>query len=381
MNKIISLKGTINIISRILNPSMHKKRKGAIGRAVFGALHAERLMISKIGRSLAHLNNTTSPKHTIKAIDKLMGNEKFDITECFQFYVPWLVAHRPKIIVTLDWTEFCYMGHQTLSVNLVTKHGRATPLIWKSYDDTELKGRRVRYEKAILSQLKTIVPSSTKVIVLADRGFSNTMFFKFIEGDLGWDYVIRIKNNMYVYAKDGTVKYASAWVPKNGRILELPDALVTESTKTKVGSMVFVKKRGMKDAWHIATTLKYRKENVVSLYNRRFTCEENFRDLKDDRYGSGFKETIVTTKERRERLIMIHALTVIILTILGAVGERLGYDRKLRANTVKHRTHSLYRQGKEYIKGVMDVYVSEFERLFRQLVIKHRHTKTILNFI
>ena len=381
MNKIINLKETINIISKIFNPKMHKKRKGAIGRIVFGALHAERLMISRIGRCLAHLEGTTSPKYAIKAVDKLIGNEKFDIAECFQFYVPWLVAHRPKMIVTLDWTEFCYTGHQTLSVNLVTKHGRATPLLWKSYDDEEIRGRRVRFEKAILSQLKAVVPSSTKVIVLADRGFSNTSFFKFIQEDLGWDYVIRIKNNMYVYAKDGTVKYASDWVPKNGRILELNDALVTQSSKTKVGSMIFVKKRGMKDSWHIATTLKYRKDYVVNLYNRRFTCEENFRDLKDDRFGSGFKETIVTTKARRDRLIMVHALTVIILTVLGTVGEKLKYDRKLRANTVKHRTHSLYRQGKEYIKGVMDVYVTRFKRLFSQLIKNHRHSEVVLNNI
>lgn len=380
MNKLINLRRSINIISKIFNPNMHKKRVKAIGRAVFGALHADRLMISKIGRSLAHLTGS-SPKHTIKAVDKLMGNEKFDLPECFQFYVPWLVAHRPKMIVTLDWTEFCYTGHQTLSVNLVTKHGRATPLLWKSYEDTEIKGNRVRFEKSILKELKSYVPSLTKVIVLADRGFSNTSFFKFIAGELGWDYVIRIKNNMHVYAKDGILKYASDWVPKNGRILELADALVTEKTQTKVGAMVFVKKRGMKDAWHIATTLKYRKDYVVSLYSRRFTCEENFRDLKDDRFGSGLKETIVTTTARRDRLIMIHALTVIMLTLLGSVGEKMGYDRHLRANTSKQRTHSLYRQGKEYIKGVMDVYVPEFKRMFIQLVENHRHSTALLNYI
>ena len=34
-----------------------------------------------------------------------------------------------------------------------------------------------------------------------------------------------------------------------------------------------------------------------------------------------------------------------LLTLLGAAGERVGYDRLLKANTVKHRTHSLFRQG------------------------------------
>jgi hypothetical protein len=33
------------------------------------------------------------------------------------------------------------------------------------------------------------------------------------------------------------------------------------------------------------------------------------------------------------------------LTLLGAAGEALGYDRHLKSNTTKRRTHSLLRQG------------------------------------
>ena len=32
-------------------------------------------------------------------------------------------------------------------------------------------------------------------------------------------------------------------------------------------------------------------------------------------------------------------------SLLGAAGERIGYVRWLKANTVKRRTHSLFRQG------------------------------------
>lgn len=33
------------------------------------------------------------------------------------------------------------------------------------------------------------------------------------------------------------------------------------------------------------------------------------------------------------------------MTLLGAAGEALGYDRYLKTNTTKRRTHSLFRQG------------------------------------
>jgi hypothetical protein len=41
-----------------------------------------------------------------------------------------------------------------------------------------------------------------------------------------------------------------------------------------------------------------------------------------------------------------------LLTLLGAAGEALGMDRLLKANTVKRRTHSLYRQGVHYYNAI-----------------------------
>jgi hypothetical protein len=53
----------------------------------------------------------------------------------------------------------------------------------------------------------------------------------------------------------------------------------------------------------------------------------------------------VSTPERRDRLWLINALAIALLTLLGAASEALGYDRSLRTSTTKRRTHSLFRQG------------------------------------
>lgn len=42
----------------------------------------------------------------------------------------------------------------------------------------------------------------------------------------------------------------------------------------------------------------------------------------------------------------MNALAIVLLTLLGAAGEALGYDRLLKSNTSKRRTHSLFRQGR-----------------------------------
>ena len=53
----------------------------------------------------------------------------------------------------------------------------------------------------------------------------------------------------------------------------------------------------------------------------------------------------VPRPDRRDRLLLFSALAIAVLSVLGAAGERIGYDRWLKANTVKRRTHSLFRQG------------------------------------
>jgi hypothetical protein len=69
------------------------------------------------------------------------------------------------------------------------------------------------------------------------------------------------------------------------------------------------------------------------------------RDAKDLRFGMGMGSMHVSTPARRDRLWLLNAFAVVLLTLLGSTGEALGYDRLLKSNTAKHRTHPLFRQG------------------------------------
>ncbi len=66
---------------------------------------------------------------------------------------------------------------------------------------------------------------------------------------------------------------------------------------------------------------------------------------RDLRFGMGMDSSRVSTPDRRDRLWLLNALAIALLTLLGAAGEALGYDRHLKSNTTKRRTHSLLRQG------------------------------------
>ena len=44
--------------------------------------------------------------------------------------------------MAMDWTDFDVDNQATLALNLVTRHGRATPLVWLTVDKDELKDQR-----------------------------------------------------------------------------------------------------------------------------------------------------------------------------------------------------------------------------------------------
>jgi hypothetical protein len=62
----------------------------------------------------------------------------------------------------------------------------------------------------------------------------------------------------------------------------------------------------------------------------------------------GMSQLRINRTDRRDRLLLISALSIALLTILGAAGEATGLDMKFKANTVKTRTYSLFRQGCMY---------------------------------
>ena len=50
-------------------------------------------------------------------------------------------------------------GHETLVLSMLTGHGRATPLMWRSVESSSLKGNQRRYEDELLCRLRAVMAS------------------------------------------------------------------------------------------------------------------------------------------------------------------------------------------------------------------------------
>jgi len=346
---------------------LHAKQVLSISYAVVGAVFTDQAGVAKIGIAMAAARKT-NPKHGIKQFDGLLSNRKIDDQDAQRAQVRFIVGARKQLVASLDWTEYDADGHHRIALSLVTRHGRTTPLIWKTVTSKELTGRRNDHEDELLVLFRGLLPASVRrVIILADRGFGDVKLYELLR-KLDFDYVIRFRSCIIVRDLDDNKARAAAWVPANGRARLIENARVT-GRRYQVAAVVAVKKRHMKDRWTLVTSLQCSADRIVRLYGRRFTIEENFRDEKDPRFGFGTLNIRFKNTSRRDRFMLVLAIAMMLLTLLGAAGERLGLDRLLRANTVKRRTHSLLRQGREYLRGALGK-VSNAARRLRKAFLR-----------
>ena len=344
MGKAERLGEVRGFIGGLYGSDLHAKRVDALAGATLGVMTGASLAVAMIGQALAQARGLVT-KHAIKQVDRLMSNGGIDVWDSFARWVPQQVGNqRDDILVAMDWTDFDHDGQSTLALSLVTGHGRAAPLIWLSVWKEEIATRRNDYEDACLRRLAETMPSGCRVTILADRGFGDQKLFAFL-GGLGFGYVIRFRGNIRVAAADGETRPAAEWVGKGGRARKLRGARVTAQGR-KVGAVVCVQAKGMKEPWCLAASDPEATAAVlVNHYARRWTIEPGFRDTKDLRFGMGLSSTRIGEPTRRDRLLLVSAFAMALLTLLGATGESLGMDRQLKSNTSKTRSHSLFRQG------------------------------------
>jgi hypothetical protein len=371
-------------VSAIFAEDLHAKRVASLANAAVGVLEGAALGIHAIGRALAVAAGLES-RHAVKQVDRLLSNSGIDVWELFGRWVPFVVGDRQEIVAALDWTEYDADDQSTLVLSMITSHGRATPLLWKTVVKSKMKGQRSAHEDVLLERFREVLPPGVKVTILADRGFGDQAMYELLKEQLGFDFVVRFRGVVKVTSADGETKSAIAWTRNNGRPLLLRGARVTKKDR-ELGAVVCLKAKGMKEAWHLATSYGDNKPaaEVVALYSKRFTIEESFRDQKNLRFGMGLSETRISSPERRDRLLLVSAIAIALLTLLGAAGEAIGIDKYLKTSTVKRRTLSLLNQGLFHYAALPRMKEDRAEALmakFRELLREHRIFREVFGLI
>lgn len=331
-------------VSENLAEDLHKKRQSSLADGVLGVLTNQSLKPAEIGRGLAQAKGLL-PKHAIKQVNRLLANDAINSSEQQSHLARLLIGHRKRIVVAMDWTVFAKDSQMTITLRLITKHGRATPLLWKTVSSIGLKGHKNGHVFFLLEKLKRLVGDSTQVIVLADREFGTLNNMKNLKDELGLDYILRIKRNFTISdCRKIKKQLAHEWLNRNEAVC-VDDAFITVQ-EYQVNKVVICQEADMKDMWVLACSLKnIATQTILTYYGKRWGTETSYRDEKDLNFGLGMKKARIKNSQRRDRLFLLSAIAIIFLTLIGAASEIIGFDKYIKANTSPKRTHSLFTQG------------------------------------
>ncbi len=330
------------LMDQVFGGEVHAQRLASLTDGVDGVLHAASLGIRAIGQGLA-VAQGLAPRHAIKQVDRLLSNPKLSMAQLFSCWVPFVVGERREIFVNFDWTEFEEADQCTVVLGMQTAQGRSTPLMWQTVTRSALKDQRNDHEDDLLVGFAAVVPKHVRVTVVADRGFADSKLYTFLTKEVGFDYLIRFRGNMYVEDAAGEQRKAKAWLGTAGRMRVFRRARVT-AQRHLVPVVVCVQDPAMKEPWCLVSSRYDLKGVEIKVaYGRRFTVEETFRDVKNPRFGLGLTQTVIARHDRRDALFLLAVLAHTLLTILGKAGQTLGMDRMLGAT--RPGQLSLFRQG------------------------------------
>lgn len=159
--------------------------------ATTALLDGDALSLTELGRSI---RGTTSAKHSIKRIDRLLGNPRLanDRLALLRWHANNLCRHNPMPVILVDWSDVReQLRLMTLRASIVLK-GRSITLYertfaWDNYNSP-------RSHNQFLRELADVLPSGAKPLIVTDAGYRNT-WFREVESH-GWYWLGRVRGDV-----------------------------------------------------------------------------------------------------------------------------------------------------------------------------------------
>lgn len=340
--------------------TMHATRLRVLWAAVDAITRGGRLTLTGLGRTL---RSRTSVKHTIKRMDRLLGNAHLQSERVLIYaaVIQHVLGSQTRPVIVVDWsdltTDRCW---QLLRASLPVG-GRAVTLYEEVHPLQKLGNRQVQH--TFLRSLQQVLPAGVRPILVTDAGFRSP-WFRAVE-QLGWTFVGRVRNRDLVCFAP-----ASPWIPckslyartsatpKTVGVCDLVRSqsfrcrlvLVKEPRKHRIHTSVWGQKvrsghsrkqaASNREPWLLATSPALADcpaKQIVAFYRTRMQIEEAFRDMKSERYGFGLTGSHTTQRARWTILLLIAALAHLALWLVGLATIQARHHYQYQANTTRHR--------------------------------------------
>ena len=321
-----------------LFPDEHGHRQKALTSLV-AALIVQRTCC-QAGLARAFVNFEAAAKR----ISRLIHNERLKDRRADDAVLRQALSQLPlhgPVRLAIDWT---IEDTQHLLVISLIMGRRAIPIYWRAYDASVLKGRRTRYEQAVIKRVMTQLltrVSRSRLIVTADRGFADVDLCDLLDS-LQIAYILRVKSSTKVYLEQEWCRLADVRFVGANRYRDLGRVLYCASSPRRLW-LSLSRARNAQGDWEVWYLLSNRKRSAAARateYAHRMGCDEGFRDAK---WCLGFMQARIRDIRAWSRMFLLVATAMLALASLSVshlLSDKAQAKRLLRRVTSRRRRRS-----------------------------------------
>jgi len=333
----------VHCVTTCLLPSQSQ----VLALLVATVIRLERPNLAQIGRRMP---GPIQAKSAIQRAWRFTCNDRVEVADAMAGVIQRLIRKRKKpLLISFDWVEVRQF-HTLMAAACIG--GRAVPLLWASYPEWKLARSQNSLEEGLLRLLKTLLPASARVVILADRGFGRAEWAAVCQ-ELGFDYVVRIRPDVTVSSQRyrGTLRNYPVF---KGIAHVLRDVAYRKDRRVRHNIVIrwrpnLPKKRD--EPWFLMTNLDGRAEALCQLYGKRMSVEELFRDTKSRLNGWAMRNTKIQHADRFDRFLLILALAYILLAGVG-LQARLDYPPSWWCTNSRPQECSVFTIGRAMLEKV-----------------------------
>ncbi|MDH3380003.1 MAG: IS4 family transposase [Gammaproteobacteria bacterium] len=337
---------------------MHSRRREAVWVGVGALLRGKRLWLTALGR---HVGGGVDEKHSIKRIDRLLGNRHLsgERMDWYRWMARLAVGGCRHPVILVDWSDLDDQKCLFVLRASVAVGGRALPVYEEVHEG--LGDRRLH--RWFLRRLARVLGPGCRPILVTDAGF-RVWWYELVES-LGFGYVGRVRNrevlrwstggkwfsNKRLHARAGGRPKAlgEMWLSKTRpmltRVYLYKGKAKGRMKRTRMGERCHSGQSNKhasreREPWLLVSNLadgSHAAKRVVRTFRMRMQIEEGFRDLKSPRHGFALRENLGRRLERTANLLLIAALGVLATWLMGLHGYERNLHRGLQANTERRR--------------------------------------------
>jgi len=326
------------ILTKLLRPFRRSQQKTCLA-VVSALLEAAQANSFAIASELAQQSEIQLAS-AVNRFYRFLRNERFDdwfLTEqLFSFF-----AERKRIVLCLDWTSW---GEKfSVLAASVAVERRSIPVAVSAVKKRLLARSQNLWEETFLRLcVERLKRAQVKAIWLCDRGFHRVEWLITLK-QLKQSFVVRLKRDLLVEIANRKVLLKDIQLHK-GEYRDFGFVRLRIDGKVRV-RLIGVWAAEAKEVWWLATNLKLSVAEIVGLYDRRMSIEEQFRDTKGTHFGLKLKWTCFERGEYLERMFLLVGMAMLLWMSIGRVVEKENPKVRLKCRYRRRARLSLLRIG------------------------------------